>query len=829
MSFFVGIDLGTTNSVISSYDGNEVRVWKSPEQNDVTPSVIYIDKRSKYFGQRAFDNEAFNPNNSAKLFKRLMGTNTPIEFPAVGIKKSPEECSAEILKVLYGYLPEEIRNNSHTNVVITVPAAFNQMQKQATLQAASLAGFGNVALMQEPVAAVMSVMRKNQSDGMFLVYDLGGGTLDVAIAENISGRVSLLAHGGMAMCGGRDFDKTLVKNIVQPWLLENFDLQDDFYHQQQYKPLMRLASWAVEKAKIQLSYNENSLISLSENELNIPDLSGENMYLEIELNRNTYNSLIESQVLDSIKAINDTLNKAGVSSDNLEKVVFIGGPTNYKPLRDLVTSSLGVNGSIELNPMTAVAEGASIFAESIDWNSENRSRKRSTSEITSSGEIDLKFTYLSRTPNDNSRIRISYEDRQLDKLEFEIQSLDSGWSSGRQLLEDGCSLEIPLTKNGENNFRVLVYNSTGSLINIKMDRILIVKTAATIDGIPASHSIGIEVLDRIGGTPVLDYIVKVGDVLPKQISKKFKTTESLKAGDNGFIRFKLWEGDIRHPVSDNRFIGNLKIEGKDFFEGFIPAGAMIECKFNVLDSGNITFKVNIPSIGESFDSDKNFYARQEGQFDYTNCHELAKEESQNLLHRIETIETSVSSHKLSKIKRLVIDNLSELDSNDDVEDSQKSMENIQTVKKLLSEVRLENLKEIRQIDLDNYIVFFNTNCKSLATVSELQQMKDLSNIAQRSIDIEEDDFDTHIGQINQLMYRILWRDDSFICNEFKRFESSSYLFIDGATYRNLIQNGNDLISQQDFYRLRSVINKLYSIKIATSSESMLEKTNILGG
>ena len=142
---------------------------------------------------------------------------------------SPEECSAEILKVLFGYLPEEMRNDPDTGTVITVPAAFNQMQKDATMQAAQMAGIGKVALMQEPVAAVMSVMRARNADGMFLIYDLGGGTLDISIAESIGRRVNLLAHGGIAMCGGRDFDRTLMDNIVKPWLLENFDLPEEVH------------------------------------------------------------------------------------------------------------------------------------------------------------------------------------------------------------------------------------------------------------------------------------------------------------------------------------------------------------------------------------------------------------------------------------------------------------------------------------------------------------------------------------------------------------------------------------------------------------------------
>ena len=217
MKNFVGIDLGTTNSAICTYDGESTRVWKSPEQNDVTPSAIYIDKRgNKYVGKRAYDSAPHSPNNSALLFKRLMGTSTPIELKAIGETKTPEECSAEVLKVLYGYLPEEIRNDPNTGTVITVPAAFNQMQKDATMHAAEMAGLGNVALMQEPVAAVMSVMKARNTDGIFLIYDLGGGTLDIAIAESIGGRVNLLAHGGIAMCGGRDFDRVLFDNVVKP-------------------------------------------------------------------------------------------------------------------------------------------------------------------------------------------------------------------------------------------------------------------------------------------------------------------------------------------------------------------------------------------------------------------------------------------------------------------------------------------------------------------------------------------------------------------------------------------------------------------------------------
>ncbi len=181
---YVGIDLGTTNSAICSFDGDKIHLYKSPEQHDVTPSAIFIDRRgNKYVGSRAYNSAAKNPDNAAVLFKRLMGTSTPVKLPAVNLMMTPEECSAEVLRSLFGYLPEEIRGDGDTGTVITVPAAFNQMQKDATMAAADAAGLGRVALMQEPVAAVMSVMRQRKNDGIFVVYDIGGGTLDVAIAE----------------------------------------------------------------------------------------------------------------------------------------------------------------------------------------------------------------------------------------------------------------------------------------------------------------------------------------------------------------------------------------------------------------------------------------------------------------------------------------------------------------------------------------------------------------------------------------------------------------------------------------------------------------------
>lgn len=353
--------------------------------------------------------------------------------------------------------------------------------------------------MQEPVAAVMSVMRQRKNDGVFVVYDLGGGTLDIAIAESISGRVSLLAHGGIAMCGGRDFDRMLFDNVVKPWLLENFDLPDDLITNPQFKSLLRMATWAAEKAKIELSQKEETVISLPETELGVRDLSGEEIYLDITLTRSRFNDLISSKLEESIQAARETLEKAGLSPHDVERVVFVGGPTHYKPLRDKVSFELGISPSTDVNPMTAVAEGAAVFAESIDWSSQSRGRKSSRGALSAGGSLDIGFNYIARTPDTKAKLVAKVSGKAANGTEFQIDSLDTGWSSGRIPLKDGSSVELILSKPGENTFKVFVFDAAGGPIKLPNDKIVISRTAASVDAIPASHSIGVEARDKIGG------------------------------------------------------------------------------------------------------------------------------------------------------------------------------------------------------------------------------------------------------------------------------------------------------------------------------------------
>lgn len=827
MRYYIGIDLGTTNSAICSYDGTSVRVWKSPEQNDVTPSAIYVDKRgNRYYGNKAYNQAPYNPNNSATLFKRFMGTSTKIELEAAQLSLTPEECSAEILKVLYGYLPEEIRNDPETAVVITVPAAFNQMKKDATLQAAKMAGINNVALMQEPVAAIMSIMRASKQEGIFLVYDLGGGTFDVSIAENINGKVNLLAHGGVEMCGGRDIDRMVFNQIVVPWLRSNFSLPEDFLINRKYKTFCRVAQWATERAKIELSANEISTIALSEGEARTTDEDGNEMYLDIDLNRQQVDSIIADLVKETVEATRETMSKAGLSANDIERIVFVGGPTNYKPLRDKIAYELSLPANIDVNPMTAVAEGASIFAESIDWSSNTHSRKAANEVIKTN--LDLSFKYEARTPNSTARI-MCVLGNELNGYTIEITSSDTGWSSGSAALKNNMMVSLPLSKNGENAFIVKVMDEFGREQPIGSNIIVITKTLATIGAIPASHSIGVEVIDKLGGVPELMFLVEEGDSLPKKGTITVKAGQTLKAGTNNSINIKLWEGNIQSPITDNRFIGMLKITGTDIDSGVVPTGADIECEYEILDSGTINLEVSIPCIGASF-ANRNFYSRQEGQIDLTDIDSIA-EQGRLVLDRIDSMAEKVDDPQLAEARKKA-ERAANLDSQpqSEAEDVQKANNDLLDAKKLINKTRQANLKTIRQMDLDSCVEFFNELVRQYATEAEEQAFDNLTRTAQRSIDRNDTDFDNILDSMKTKNTLILIRQDWFIVDWYKRSVASSSNYSDVTKFRQLKQLGDQALADDDIDQLRRVLFELLSIQIhADSGAGMFDIANIIKG
>lgn len=548
------------------------------------------------------------------------------------------------------------------------------------------------------------------------------------------------------------------------------------------------------------------------------------------MRRETYDELIAEKVNESILSARDTLNKASLSPHDLERIVFVGGPTNYKPLRDKVSFELGIPGNTDVNPMTAVAEGACLFAESIDWSSLNRSRKNTRGRLSSAGKgLELTFNYIARTPDVKAKIAVQLSGQATSGSEFQVDSLDTGWTSGRHPLTHGTTIDVSLTKTGNNSFKVFVFDSMGGPMPLEQDQIVITRTTATVDAIPASHSISVAALDKIGGPQILEYLVKAGDSLPKKGNKIFKAGESLKAGSNGSLNFALWEGEIENPITDNRAIGVLKIAGSDFDDGVIPAGATLECDYEILDSGNIIIEISVPCIGGTFHSGKNFYSRQEGQLDYTKAAKMVIDEANSTLGRIDEINDVIDNSKLEHARQKLESAVSLDPDETETEKSQEAMEKVLDARRLLAQVRKEHLKDIRQIDLDNVKSFFEEYVRQFSRPSEVTAFDNLAKTTQNLISNNDNNFENNLDLMKGKNFEILWRQDWFVVERFKWMASSPHRFADKQNFEELVQLGQQFMRTDDIGQLRSIVAQLSMIQIGNNDNEMLYVANIIRG
>lgn len=818
---FIGIDLGTTNSAITSFDGKTTRVWKSPEQNDVTPSVIYIAKRGgKFYGKKAYDNAPLNPENTAQLFKRLMGSSTKIKF--AGIEMTPEECSAEILRTLYGYLPEDVRNDKKTGTVITVPAAFNQMQKDATKQAAFSAGINKVALIQEPVAAIMSVAKQQNINGMFIVYDFGGGTFDISVAERVGSKINLLTNDGISFCGGRDFDKLLFENIVIPWLHSNFTLPEDFRINEKYAKLIRIATWATEQAKIELSAKETASVQLDESVARCVDENGTEIYLDVPISREQYNDLIFPKIDETIEKTREVIENVGLKPEDISHIVFVGGPTQYKPLRDRVSQELGVAPSTDVNPMTAVSEGAAIYAESVDFETAKGGQKAEKG-IVKASSFGLEFRYNARTSADKAKIAVVFKNT--TKLDFVFKCVDTGWTSGKLSLASGAIVTVDLPEMGNNNFTVQCFDETGAEVKLPTSAIVITKTLINIGKIPCAHSVGVQLEDAVTHKPILDYLIKKDDLLPKSGVVKYKTTKRISAGSSDYISFKLWEGEIADPIEYNRFIGEITISGNSFDYGIIPVGSEIVCEYNFSDSGNIETKITVPSVGIT--EVKDSYDRLSGQIDFNNDYEKIVDEAQSVLDKIKELSKNIFNEKLDETANKIREYLDRSDDLD-AEGLQTLFELAQTGKGVVAAFMRENKAAVWQQELDDAMEQFAT-FESQATPVQIKQINNLRDNIQKAIDANSASAERYLEQLHDLVVQVMFNREDIHRIIFEIMAQSPQDFTNPALYRQLINQGWQCVQNDDKNGLISVISRLQQIMIhkeGSQLDNMLKNSGI---
>ena len=347
MSKIIGIDLGTTNSCVSVYEGGEAHVIANAEGLRTTPSVVSFKNGEIIVGEKAKRQALVNPDTIISI-KRKMGTSEKVK--ANGKEYTPEEVSAMILgdlkKTAENYLGEKV-----AKAVITVPAYFNDAQRQATKNAGKIAGLEVERIINEPTAAALAYgLDKQDTNEKILVYDLGGGTFDVSILELGDGVFEVLSTSGNNHLGGDDFDNRLVDYIVSEIKKEeNVDLSDD-------KMAMQRIKEAAEKAKKDLSGMTSTQVSLPF----IAQVDGAPINFEMDVTRAKFESLISDLVDSTMEPVRKALKDAKLTKSDIDKVILVGGSTRIPMVQDLVKKETGKDPSKGVNPDEVVSMGAAI-------------------------------------------------------------------------------------------------------------------------------------------------------------------------------------------------------------------------------------------------------------------------------------------------------------------------------------------------------------------------------------------------------------------------------------------------------------------------------------
>ncbi|WP_448515237.1 molecular chaperone DnaK [Parathermosynechococcus lividus] len=373
MAKVVGIDLGTTNSCVAVMEGGKPTVIANAEGFRTTPSVVaYTKNGDRLVGQIAKRQAVMNPENTFYSVKRFIGRrfdevthettevsykvlnvngNVKLDCPAQGKQFAPEEISAQVLRKLKDdaskYLGEEV-----TQAVITVPAYFNDSQRQATKDAGRIAGLEVLRIINEPTAASLAYGLDRKSNETILVFDLGGGTFDVSILEVGDGVFEVLATSGDTHLGGDDFDKKIVD-----FLAESFRAQEGIDLRKDKQALQRLTE-AAEKAKIELS-------SVTQTEINLPFITATQdgpKHLDMTLTRAKFEELCADLIERCRVPVEQALKDAKLSKDQIDEVVLVGGSTRIPAIQELVKRSLGKDPNQSVNPDEVVAVGAAIQA-----------------------------------------------------------------------------------------------------------------------------------------------------------------------------------------------------------------------------------------------------------------------------------------------------------------------------------------------------------------------------------------------------------------------------------------------------------------------------------
>lgn len=602
-----GIDLGTTNSALARMEMGNAIIKKTDTLKDTMPSCVgFNKKKSVLAGDPALNSLRSDILRGSKTnsgeqnffveFKRTMGTDKLYFSPNMGQEYSSEELSSEILKKFRSLITDE----DFPSIVITVPAKFTANQKDATMRAAKLAGFEYCELLQEPIAAAMAYgLDAAKKSGRWLVFDFGGGTFDAALMRIDEGIIKVEDTEGDNYLGGKNIDLAIVEEILLPLLAAQYSIDESLRDDSRKAHLVKaLKDWA-EPAKIRLSFDESSDILSDPGDLPEDD-EGEELELDLKLTRAMLDPVQRSFFQKSIDICKDLLKRNRLSGGDLDSLILVGGPTHSPYLRHLLREQITEKVDASIDPMTAVARGAALYASTIDVPT---SITAANADLT---KVQLEIRHEATTVETSELVTVKVAANSasiLPGLQVEFERGDKGWSSGRSTIGDlGDVIDVPLETGRANFFAVNLYDQSGNRVPCEPDEFTILQgTKPGKATLP--YNFGIAVRNEDSGK--LAFLPLTGLEKKKSypatgVANGLKTQKPAGPGA-GDILIPLYEGsdDARGTRPEyNEHVYDVQIKGDDL-RSFLPADSPLELTVHVAKDADITMKVYFPTLDDT--------------------------------------------------------------------------------------------------------------------------------------------------------------------------------------------------------------------------------------
>ena len=602
-----GIDLGTTNSAISRIESGKPVIKKTDTLKDTMPSCINFNRKQSIVAgdgaANAFRSDKLKAlktlqadTNTFIEFKRTMGTDKKYSSSNMNRDYTSEELSAEVLKKLKSFITDE----ELKSIIVTVPAKFTINQKDATSRAAKLAGFEHCELLQEPIAASMAYgLDAKSKDGIWLVFDFGGGTFDAALLKVEDGIMKVIDTEGDNYLGGKNIDFAIVDDILIPHLSDKFSI-NSFIEQGDKKEYFREALKVfAEKAKIDLSF-ANSSYSLSDPDDFPEDDEGVEIELDIKITEDILSPVITPIFQKAIDICKELLKRNSLTGKNIGALILVGGPTYSPILRRMLKEQVTDKVDTSIDPMTAVAEGAALFASTVNVSEELVEQNRDRTKI------QLGLGYEPTTVEMEQFITVKIlkdktEGKIPDKVFAVIARSDKAWDSGKvQIDESGEVIEIKLNAGKANSFNVFVYNEQGDLLPSEPNEFLIIQ-GSKIGNATLPYHIGIEIKSKASNKLIFRSIkgLEKNQSQPATgIANDLKTQKDLRPGlKEDFIKVPVYEAENDANGSRsiyNQHVFNAIITGEDLPK-LLPSGSSVDLTLKVKD-GRITLSAYFPTL-----------------------------------------------------------------------------------------------------------------------------------------------------------------------------------------------------------------------------------------